>query len=178
MITMRDKQLVLKPQDFLVALKIALNENRKLTYADLGHELAMSTSVVYAAVERATICRLLIREHDKLRAINSSLQEFILHGIKYVFPPIMGSINRGMPTGTAANPLKKFFSQREMLEFVWPDSSGELRGISLQPLCPTVPHASRIDSNLYEALVLIDALRVGAAREREIAENELIMRLS
>lgn len=174
---MRDKQLALKPQDLLVALKIAVNENRRLTFAELGSELAMSASEVHAASKRAEICRILTRENDILKAANLSLQEFILHGLRYVFPPIMGSINRGMPTGTAANPLKKYFSHNDMLEFVWPDPEGEVRGISLQPLYPSIPRAARLDKNLYEILVLVDALRVGASREREIASSELMQRL-
>ena len=175
---MRDKQIVLKPQDFLVTLKIALNEMRKLTFFELGDELAMSTSVVHGATERAKICKLLMSENNNLVANYSSLQEFILHGIKYVFPPILGSIKKGMATGTAARPLKEFFKQGDMLEFVWPDPEGELRGVSLQPIHPSVPSAARKDSKLYEVLVLVDAIRIGAAREREIAKKELIRRLS
>jgi hypothetical protein len=46
-----------------------------------------------------------------------------------------------------------------------------VRGVSLLPLYPTVPQASRNDPRLHDALALVDALRAGAAREREMARE-------
>lgn len=178
MAALRQKQPVLKPQDLIVALKIAVNEDRVLTFAELGQELSMSTSEVHAASQRAEMSRLLTRESGQLQAARSSLQEFILHGVKYAFPALLGSVTRGMATNTAAPPLKEFFAQNDAFISVWPDPEGKERGQSLQPLYPSVPYAARIDSRLYEVLVLVDALRSGAAREREIATPELIRRLS
>lgn len=178
MSALRQRQPVLKPQDLLVALKIAVNDDRAMTFVELGHELSMSTSEVHAATQRAEMSRLVLRESGQLRAVRLSLQEFILHGVKYVFPGLQGVVTRGMATGIAASPLKKFFPQNEILGPVWPDSQGEERGLSLQPLYPSVPAAARTDSHLYEILVLVDALRVGAARERELAASELMSRLA
>lgn len=174
MTALRQKQPVLKPQDLLVALKIAVNDERILTFAELGHELSISTSEVHAASQRAEMSRLLTREFGQLRAARSSLQEFILHGVKYSFPALMGSITRGMATGIAAPSLRELFAQSDELISVWPDSEGGERGLSLQPLYPSVPAAARADSRLYEALVMVDALRVGSAREREIAASKLM----
>lgn len=178
MAALRQRQPVLKPQDLLVTLKVAVNENRVMTYAELGRELSMSTSETHAATQRAEMSRLLTREDGQLRASRSSLQEFILHGVKYVYPALQGGITRGMATGVAAPPLRKFFAQSEILSPVWPDPQGEERGLSLQPIYPSVPAAARADFLLYEILVLVDALRAGAAREREIAKSELMSRLS
>jgi hypothetical protein len=50
-------------------------------------------------------------------------------------------------------------------------------GIALEPLYKTVPEASLRDPSLYELLALVDAIRDGRARERKIAEKELINRL-
>lgn len=178
MTTLRQKQPILKPQDLLVTLKIAVNEGRIITFAELGQELSMSTSEVHAATQRAEMSRLVTRESGQLRAVRLSLQEFILYGVKYAFPALEGGITRGMATSIAAPPLKKFFAQNEALSPVWPDPQGEERGLSLQPLYPSVPFAARADFHLYEILVLVDALRAGAAREREIAASELMTRLS
>ena len=60
---------------------------------------------------------------------------------------------------------------------VWPDPQGELRGASFTPLYKSVPKAARADPQLYELLVLVDAIRGGRAREREIAIKELTNRL-
>lgn len=178
MIKLRQKQPVLKPQDLLVVLKILVNEDRELTFADLGDELLMAASAVHAATKRAEMSRLLIRESGQLRTVRFSLQEFLLHGVKFVFPPLEGGVTRGMPTGISAPPLKKYFAQNEPFSLVWPDAQGDERGLSLLPLYPSVPSAARADPQLYEILVIVDALRgAGTAREREIATSELMSRL-
>jgi hypothetical protein len=178
MIKLQQKQPVLKPQDLLVVLKITVNEDRGLTFAELGDELSMSASEVHAATKRAEMSRLLIRESGQLHAVRSSLQEFLLHGVKYVFPAFEGGITRGIPTGISAPPLKKFFAQNEAFSLVWPDAQGDERGLSLLPLYPSVPLAARADFHLYEILVIVDTLRgAGTAREREIATSELMSRL-
>jgi len=43
------------------------------------------------------------------------------------------------------------------------------RGLALAPLYPSVPEAALKDARLYAALALLDALRMGQAREREAA---------
>jgi len=45
------------------------------------------------------------------------------------------------------------------------------------PLYPSVPEAANKDEKLYELLALADALRVGRAREKELAIVELKKRL-
>ena len=52
--------------------------------------------------------------------------------------------------------------------------AGFVSTISLYKL---VPGAARSDPRLSELLVLVDAIRAGRAREREIAVNELKQRL-
>jgi hypothetical protein len=173
----QSKQLVLKPQDLLVTLKIAINEDRRLTFATLAHELSMSASEVYAASQRAEASRLLGREDGQLYAIRPSLQEFVLHGVKYSFPGQTGAVVRGMATSTAAPPLNAHFAQSDLFISVWPDPKGSTRGVSLIPIYPSVPFAARTDPMLYEVLALIDAMRIGGARERELASSELTRRL-
>ena len=45
------------------------------------------------------------------------------------------------------------------------------------PLYPSVPEAALKDEKLHELLALVDALRVGRAREKELAIRELKKRL-
>jgi hypothetical protein len=47
----------------------------------------------------------------------------------------------------------------------------------LEPLYRSVPNAARADKQLYELLALVDAIRSGRARERELAVKELRSRL-
>lgn len=174
---LKTKQIALKPQDLLIALKVSVNKERTYTFAELGAQLFMSASEVHAGAQRAEFSRLLRREAGGLIAISTSLREFLIHGVKYAFPASSGPIVRGVATGVGALPLKEFFVQTDELFPVWPDPIGQDRGFSLQPIYPAVPNAARVDNRLYELLALVDALRAGAAREREMAAIELGSRL-
>jgi len=52
-----------------------------------------------------------------------------------------------------------------------------VRGHGIAPLYPSVVQAVKVDSKLHEALALIDALRVGRAREKTLAFQLLSERL-
>lgn len=137
----------------------------------------MSVSEVHASVKRAETSRLLSRSGHDLKAIRFSLQEFIIHGVQYTFPPIIGPLSRGMATGFAGPVLKEHFMSGDGLAPVWPDPEGETRGNSLQPLYHSVPAACRLDPKLYNVLTLVDALRSGTAREREMSSQLLLEHL-
>ena len=52
---------------------------------------------------------------------------------------------------------------------VWPHADSSERGSPLLPQYPNLPAAAEQDPALYELLALFDALRIGQAREREMA---------
>jgi hypothetical protein len=168
------KQTALKAQDIVVAAKIAIAEDRgALTFARLGAALCMSASEVHAAVQRASSSNLLVREYGELSANKSSLMELLVHGVRYVFPAVFGPVVRGIPTSISTMPLSEYFEQGGLQPIVWPHNEGGVRGMSLCPLYPSVPSAALLDPKLHRVLALIDALRAGAARERELAAKLL-----
>ena len=59
---------------------------------------------------------------------------------------------------------------------IWPYRR-EVRGATLEPLHKAAPKAVRKDPALHELLALIDALRDGRVREKQLAEKELSVRL-
>jgi hypothetical protein len=60
---------------------------------------------------------------------------------------------------------------------VWPHPKGGVRGVALSPIHRAAPEAALKDPKLYELLALLDAIRTGRAREREIAVRELTVRI-
>ena len=62
-------------------------------------------------------------------------------------------------------------------DFVWPHSKGTASGLSVIPLYRLVPGAALRDERLHSLLALVDVLRVGRARERELEKSELRKRL-
>jgi DNA-binding Lrp family transcriptional regulator len=172
---------MLKPQDILVLLKLALRDAR-ISYVELGRELGISPSEAHAAIRRARKAGLL--NISTFRPNREALLEFLIHGLKYVFPAERGASTRGIPTGFSAPPLKQHFVREPLVGVshrpipVWPDPEGEARGEELKPLYKSVPKAARSDPELYELLVLVDAIRSGGAREQRLARIELEKRLA
>ena len=82
-----------------------------------------------------------------------------------------------MPTAYAASPLSDRIAADGDLPSVWPDAEGDVRGVTLEPLHRPAPKAARKDPALHEFLALIDALRHGRVRERQLAEKESSARL-
>ena len=166
----------LKPQDILVALKLLSLPKGAWSYPQLAVALFMSASEVHASVQRATRSGLL--QDNALHAPNRrALLEFLVHGIKYAFPAEHGRLTRGVPTAHAAPPLVGQFAATDALPPVWPDPEGTVRGEEFEPLYRSAPKAAREDPQLYEWLALVDAVRSGRARERELAVKELRSRL-
>lgn len=169
--------MVLKPQDVLFLLKLVVIDGRNWSYNGLAVELGMSPAEVHAAAKRALAARLAVKREQQILPNIRNVEEFLVHGLRYVFVPERGEMVRGMPTLYAAAPLDQEIMASAEPPPVWPDPNGEVRGISFSPLYRSVPKAARADSKLYELLVLIDAIRGGRARERNLAIRELKKRL-
>jgi len=160
-----------------VALKLVSHGPRRPSYAQVAIDLGMSPSEVHAAVKRGQVSHLLHGPELNNRPNSSALEEFLLHGIRYVFPAERGEPTRGMATSYAAEPLRRLIQQTDDLPPVWPHSQGKTRGTAFAPLYRTVPAAAARDRKLYELLALVDALRDGRSRERKLAGKELVQRL-
>jgi hypothetical protein len=167
---------MLKPQDILVLLKLSIEPERP-TYLSLAQQLHLYPSEVHASVKRARAAHLIQGPPDQERINRSGLLELLLHGLRYVFPVEKGALTRGVPTAYAASPLKEQIAPDGEPVPVWPFSDGTVRGYSFSPLHKNAPLAALEDPKLYELLALVDGLRDGRAREREIAGRELKLRL-
>jgi hypothetical protein len=167
---------MLRPLDIVILLKLSLLEGRP-PYLQIANELHLYPSEVYTSVKRARASHLVQVADSQDRLNRSALLEFLLHGVRYAFPAEKGALTRGVPTGYAAAPLKKFIAGGDDLPPVWPYSEGPVRGYGFAPLHKNVPQAALEDARLYELLALVDALRDGRARERDLAGRELKKRL-
>lgn len=166
-------EVVLKPQDIVVALRLTL-PLEPWTYVTLGTALHMSPSEAHAAVKRASLAGLVDAETKLAR--RASLKEFLVHGLKYMVPPVWTPTTRGVPTAHAMSPLKALITD-DGSPPVWPHARGKVRGVGLRPLYASVPDATLSDPTFHELLALVDAVRAGRARERELAVKLLSERL-
>lgn len=167
---------MLKGQDILILIKLALVSDNPPRQIDLAHTLGISLSEVSKALQRAAEVGLY--DPSTRKVMRLALREVVLHSLKYFFPAKLGEPARGIPTAWAAKPLSaKILADGDYERPVWPHAEGTERGASVEPLFPSVPMAALQDPRLYEVLALVDALRMGRARERKLAAQMLEQRL-
>ncbi|WP_291432273.1 hypothetical protein [Deinococcus sp.] len=163
---------MLKPQDLLILLKLL--QSGYTSHAQLSGSLGMSSSEVHAGLKRLKQSRLVKSDVSPIR---SAVREVLRYGVPYFLPAVRGELTRGMPTAYAAPPLNAHIAQGSDPPPIWPDPEGPVRGQALAPLYRSVPFAARQDPALYEWLALVDALRSGSTRERQLAGKLLDERL-
>ena len=159
----------MRPLDIVVLLKIIALRNEPWLQKDLAQTLLVSNSEVSESLNRSQVGGLL--DDTKQLPMRQNLLDFLSYGLRYVFPAQPGGLARGVPTAHSAPMLAgRFVSQ---LTYVWADPSGNVLGHEIEPLYGTVPQACQNDARLYELLALIDMVRVGRARERQLATQQL-----
>ncbi len=162
----------LKPQDVVILLKIVSLKDRPWRLLDIANELGLSQGEISFGLERLKKSKLI--DGKKKKPMKQSLLEFVLHGVKYMYPVEPGPLVRGIPTAHSAQPLKGKIISSNDDQFVWADSEGEMRGQHIEPLYQSVPFAVKKDPILHKLLALVDAIRVGRSRERKLAITEFI----
>ena len=164
----------LRPFDVAVALRLLLVPEDR--YEPLAKALATSTSAAHRAVARlqhAGLCA------PASRTVNqSAYQEFLVHGVRYAFPPVHGPERLGMPTaGSHPELVALFGNDSAMKSLVWPMEGGVVRGEALVPLFNGVTKVAARDARLHHLLACVDVLRVGNRAQREVAADVLQQRL-
>lgn len=183
----------MKPQDIVLLLKLVTLERPGLVpgvaevlemppIADdvfsvraLGDATGISKSEVSAAMRRCVFAGLIAtdRETGRAKANTDGLYELLAHGVKYVFPVKPGRVLRGVPTAHSAPVWAGRLTSGGNQVFVWADAEGDAVGESIEPLFKSVPAAARRDRALYDLLALVDSIRLGRAREAELARKLL-----
>lgn len=166
-----NRQPVLKAQDFYLLLALLARRGEVLTYPELATFSGLSMSEVHGALKRVEQARLLAFVDKQPSIIMPAFKEFLLYGARYSFPVARGGMVGGVPTAYAASPLSALIAPSADPVPVWPHADGSVRGIALMPLYPSAPMAALKSPALYENLALFDALRMGNARERNLAEK-------
>lgn len=160
----------LRPFDIAVALRLVLVPEDR--YEPLAGALATSTSAVHRSVARlqhAGICgpgSRTVRE--------DALHEFLVHGVRYAFPPVHGPERVGLPTAGAHPEIAAAVTGAEPLRpLIWPTEAGTVRGETLVPLFNGLTKVAAKDARLHAMLACVDALRVGTPAQRSAASELL-----
>ncbi len=175
----------MRPQDIVILLAILSFQRRNrgnlgnkfifpLQNKYLADSLKISGGEISSSIVRSSYAGLIDDSPFKTIFVQS-LFDFLRYGLRYVFPTKPGALVRGVPTAHSTEPLRSKFSFQE--EIVWEHPEGSVRGQAILPLYATVPEIINNDPILYELLALTDSIRIGGARERELATAELEKRL-
>lgn len=159
----------MRPHDVVILLEIINLEDQAWHNKDLAHRLLISTSEVSESLNRSKIAGLVNGTKTKVNKL--AFLDFLEKGLPYVYPASPGPITRGIPTAHSAPPLNEKITQD--IALVWPDAMGTIRGQAITPLHKNVPRAAAMDSELHKLLAMVDALRVGDAREKQLGLSML-----
>ncbi|WP_131782778.1 hypothetical protein [Legionella gresilensis] len=176
---------MIKGQDCLILLKLLANPDKKWTQRCLAGELCISLSEINAGLKRLEEAGLIRKANFSSQNLTPFLpilaaaEEFLITAIKYLFPAKLGSYTQGMPTAVAASIFKGKIGLGNDPIPVWPDVYGNKKGVALEPIHSSVTKSlhNAPDERFYELLVLVDAIRAGRARERDIAKELLLERI-
>ena len=170
---MKMQQPSISPIDIVILLKIIASKQNQWFQIQIADSLFISQSEISKSLNRSSYAGLYDPKGKKV--MRKAFMELLQYGIRYVFPQQPGAIVRGVPTAHSAPPLDAIIQSEE--KYVWPSGKGSARGQRIIPLYPSVVDAVKLDSLLHELLALVDVLRVGRARERELAIQELKKRI-
>mgnify|MGYP000940118706 CR=1 FL=1 len=159
----------MKPQDCVILLKIIDYGSSPWMAKELAQAAGLSPGEVSFSLERSRYAMLL--NESKRRVNTRAFLDFLVHGLRVVFPVHVGGIVRGIPTAWSASPLSRSFPDANPV--VWPSDQGTLRGESIEPLYANSIASLIEQPSFHELLALVDALRIGRAREADLASKIL-----
>jgi hypothetical protein len=163
---------MLKSQDCIILLKLLANPDVKWSQRQLADALCISLAETNAGLKRLVTAGLLRKSgQSQFIPLLASAEEFLINGLKYLIPAELGEYTRGIPTAAGASLFRGKLALGEEPSPVWPDAQGSQRGVALNPIHPKITTAlnNTPDQTFYELLVLIDSIRAGRPRERNMA---------
>lgn len=157
----------MRPQDIAVLLKIIIS-NPGWMSKDIAQDLVLSPAEVSYSLQRSAQAGLL--DASKKRVMRKAFLEFIQYGLPRVFPAIRGPLAVGIPTAFSSPAISPYLMTNQLNDLViWPHAEGVARGETINPLYPNAVQAALKDETLYHLLSLVDVMRMGKVREKEIA---------
>ena len=159
----------MRPQDVAILMKIIAIGNSDWRLTDLSNSMFISLSEISESLNRSRIAGLI--DYNKENVNRHNLFEFLEHGVKYVFPSEPGALVKGIPTAHSHPFIKKLFNSE--LNYVWREPAGDIMGLVIDSFYPKQVEAIKSDPIFYKLMALIDVIRVGRVRERNVAIQEL-----
>lgn len=159
----------MRPQDIAILVKVFICQGQSWYIKDLAHEMQISQSEFSESLHRSWHAELL--DDRKQRVMINNLYEFLVYGLRFVFPQRPGALTRGGPTAHSHLELTRQFISD--VKYVWPDAESMEMGFAIEPFYSKQTKVAQNDPELYMILSLIEMLRVGKIREFNYAKTEV-----
>jgi hypothetical protein len=168
-------QAMLKGEDIVLLLSLT-NPRPDWTLRSVEHDTTIPRMAVQRALKRLADAGLFDPRRRRTRVPQA--EEFLIHGLRYVFPAHVGAESRGFATAWGVEPLRSALAAPGGDPSpVWPSAKGNTRGPALEPLHASAIEAAQRDPQLAEQLALVDGIRVGDSRLRGVSAALLKDRL-
>lgn len=166
---------------------LPLNESElyhEVSVRNLGNSLGVSKSEVSSSLKRCINSKLLTFNEVKLERLNNlnsfdwvintkALFKVIQYAFPYFYPIEQTGMTYGLKTGFSAPILSDKLISGGEIPYIWATEQGNTFGLGIEPIYKSVPFASKHDEYVYSCFALIDALRAGQPREKNIALDML-----
>ncbi len=100
----------MRPHDIVILLKIVSKGSNNFHLKDIAQELYISPGEISESIHRSTLAGFI---SGNMQIMKSAFMEFLVHGLKYVFPQKPGEIVRGIGTAHSAQPLNSMIVSDE-----------------------------------------------------------------
>lgn len=167
---------MLQPSDIYVLCGLVAADDASWTYRELAKQLGVPHAMVQRALQRTEEAELYSSDSRSVHRWN--LEEFLLHGLRFLAPAKLGRVVPGIPAAWAASPVSRRIRESGDLPPVWPAANGRVRGQALPPLHDAAVTAIDDFPRLAELLAIVDSLRAGDVRVRSVAAKMLTELLS
>jgi hypothetical protein len=162
--------VLLRPADVYVLAGLAVLDEPEWTYRDLAARLRVPHPLVQRALQRAGEADLYSASSRSVHRAN--FEEFILYGLRFLAPAKLGPVVAGIPAAWAAPPMSRLIHETSDLPPVWPAADGHVRGHELPPLHRSAVEAVATFADLGKLLAVIDSIRAGDVRVRQVASEQ------
>ena len=161
-----------QPIDLLVLLALVASGKPDMPVRDVADAIGISKSAVALSLRRLAGVGLLKGDGAARRINRVAVRSLLEHSLRWIAPGTIGNWELGLPTAHAAGVLSAgLVGDADPL--VIPLHHGPMRGRAVTPIHPRAPQAAGKDPKLHNLLAIVDALRVGRARDREAALAQL-----
>ncbi len=169
------KELKVNPRQLRESITAGPKQfDKKPSVRQLAESIKISPSEVSKSTKRLVAAKLVVERNGEYIAERSSLIDWLCYGVRHAYPAEIVGFGRGMPTAWNCPWVRTDIMPPEP-PMVWAASGGAAEGTIIKPIHESVPFAASSDELLYEALSLIEAIRLGKPRELAIAREELSM---